>query len=712
MIIEKIELENFMCYSGRQTMKFTEGINVIVGDNGYGKSKLYDAFYWALYDQIFVTEQKKFLGTSEVRSKVVSDKAIFETKEGKVAASVKIIFHDLEKDSIYILRREFTAWKENGALREDRNSELTIQVKGLPFQNAKMITDREEMDKIIEKILPAQIKPYLWFQGEQVESIIDFNQQDTLTRAINVLSSITRYDEIKTVATLASKTARTEYDREVRRLSNDAVRSQELEKQRNDLEVLIERHLKEETEIKENLSRAEEKRELLANKSADAHKVTVLQQKKKDILDQLEELNKSFDDEQIAFHRKMFRNKWVLKGTRELVEIYSKRYDQYDQQRIAANIATPRLPIDVPEPIYLQRMLDQERCLVCDREAKKGTEPYDMIAALLHRSDNKSNLATSPAHKQNFSTDFKRLYQNGLSLAHRIDDIDEDIADTLNKINNQRNRIKTTAKALQDTEKEIENLLIAASINADQAQQIDAEYYVQNEKIIDFVDRLARVSQKLESFRNELRGVNDQLRSLVKTEIPAWLTEKQQVLSDFEIIAFSTRDRVFSNLIQQLETEANRHYEAMTAGNKSARGRIKLKKLPNQNYMPEIIDEKGSPLLGSNTSNLILVKLAAIMAIVSAKSSAGIVDFYTLITDAPTSVFGEDYTIGFCKTISKVYKQSIVMSKEFYKNQQLQEELLNNPEINVGKVYVITPSIRESERINRNTLSTTIETLK
>ena len=99
------------------------------------------------------------------------------------------------------------------------------------------------------------------------------------------------------------------------------------------------------------------------------------------------------------------------------------------------------------------------------------------------------------------------------------------------------------------------------------------------------------------------------------------------------------------------------------------------------------------------------------MAIVSAKSNDGVVSFYTLITDAPTSVFGEDYTIGFCKTISKVYRQSIIMSKEFYKNIALRNQLLTNDEIKLGKVYLISPSIQENSRSNRNSLSTNIEKL-
>jgi DNA sulfur modification protein DndD len=237
------------------------------------------------------------------------------------------------------------------------------------------------------------------------------------------------------------------------------------------------------------------------------------------------------------------------------------------------------------------------------------------------------------------------------------------------------------------------------------------EYSIQNKKAKDFSELQNKIKQQIDFAKNNLKNANEQLKALVTGEIPKWLIEKRDVLSDFETIAGTTRERVFNNLITQLEKEANLHYEAMTSGNKSARGQIKLRKLPNGNYMPEINDNNGIPLLGSNTSNLILVKLSVIMAIISAKSSSGVVDFYTLITDAPTSVFGEDYTIGFCKTISKVYRQSIIMSKEFYKNQNLRTELLTNPEIKIGKVYMITPSIPESDRSNRNNLSTNVDAL-
>jgi DNA sulfur modification protein DndD len=725
MIVEKIELENFMCYSGKNAFEFTEGINVIIGDNGYGKSQLYNAFYWVMYDQIFVKEADKFLNTKSLKSKIISDKAKAETNHGQLSAIVSITFHNLERDNVYILERKYTVDVTDGKMIENNDSEFTIMERELSYMNARLVNDEEKKQSIKTRILPPNLKPYLWFQGEQVESIIDFNKQDSLTQAINVLSNISRYDEIQNIANLASKAANSEYDRERRRLSKDRDKSLELENLKASLLRKIELLHKEEKELSDNLSIAEERCEILLSKTGDAQKINELKEKLKGIKNLIEEFNNRLKEDQISFFKKMFRNKWLLKGTGNIYEEYSEKFSNYQQKRLlrlaeikakqeietkAEKELQTRLPFNVPEPNYVQWMLKEEKCLVCDREAKVGSVAWNKIKELIERPE-KQNSKIELTTKQNFESDFKKLYQNGISLSDRIVNIDSDISETL------QNRMALAAKIREENykfkkvEDQIQALLSDTSLTLEGAGHILNEYSIQNTKAKDFNSRLNKVIQQIEFNKNSLRNVNDQLSALVTGEIPKWLIEKLEVLNDFEIIAKNTRERVFSSLINQLEQEANTHYEVMTLGNKSARGKIKLRQLPNGNYMPEIINSVGEPLSGYNTSNLILVKLATIMAIVSAKSSLGVVDFYTLITDAPTSVFGEDYTIGFCKTISKVYKQSIIMSKEFYKNQELRNELLTNPDIRIGVVYMITPSIPEKQRDNRNSLVTNIERL-
>src|SRR5437763_1191824 len=155
MIIEKIELDNFMCYAGKQSMDFCEGINVVIGDNGYGKSKLYDAFYWVMYDQVFVPEKKEFQNTKAVRSKIISDKAKAEAKSGKATAAVSVTIHNTEKDNIYILERKYSVYIKDGNITESNDSEFTVMQKELSYLNAKMVTDEDEKKRIVAKILPS-----------------------------------------------------------------------------------------------------------------------------------------------------------------------------------------------------------------------------------------------------------------------------------------------------------------------------------------------------------------------------------------------------------------------------------------------------------------------------------------------------------------------------------------------------------------------------
>jgi DNA sulfur modification protein DndD len=727
MILQSIELKNFMCYYGENKFDFTEGINVIIGDNGYGKSKLYDAFYWVMYDKCFDTSKKEFRQTSQLKRLIVSDKAVKEVVDGTVTTSVKLTFHDQVKDSIYILERSYNIQKVEEGIKEDKDSQQTIYKKDLAYLNAREVNDPDQIEQIKNLILPENIKPYMWFQGEQVESIIDFNKQDTLTQAINVLSNISRFDGIKELAIGLNESAANELNRKVRSLSKDKGKSEQLELERQTLLERTKGLQTQELQLRDNLAKAEENSELLINKLEEAQNIRQLEEKRKDIEKQLIDTISELEQEHIFLHKKMFTNRWVLKGCGNLFEEYSKKYSTYDfnklkkkaelQAKIDAENAVlselqTRLPIDVPEPIYVERMLADEHCLVCDREAKKGSDAWNKINELLTRQTAKLQILNpEELSLHNFSGDFKRLYQNGLGLQYSIENVDKDIAETFRRqkrINNKRKNLHTD---LISIESQIQNLISESGIGVKEAKDLLSSYTIQNDFAKSYQKQVSDLENKIRNNQEKLKTIEDQLNSLVTGEIPRSLLSKVEVLKDFEKTASETRNRVFSQLVNVLEVEANKHYNDMTKGNLSARGIIKLKELSNGNFMPELVDSDGNVLLQLNTGNIILIKLATIMAIISARQGSRATDLYTLITDAPMSVFGEDYTIGFCKTVSKVYRQSIIMSKEFYRNENLRNELLNNSEIKVGKVYMITPSIPETERSNRESLTTNITAL-
>ena len=50
MIIKKVKIENFLSYFDNKTFEFSNGLNIILGENGEGKTKFFDAVEWLLQD--------------------------------------------------------------------------------------------------------------------------------------------------------------------------------------------------------------------------------------------------------------------------------------------------------------------------------------------------------------------------------------------------------------------------------------------------------------------------------------------------------------------------------------------------------------------------------------------------------------------------------------------------------------------------------------
>lgn len=723
MILQSIELNNFMCYSGHNKLEFTEGINIIIGDNGYGKSKLYDAFYWVIYDQCFDTRKKAFVNTTSLKKNIISDKAITETYDGFVTASVILTFHNTDKNSIYTLERRYRVKKEGDQIIEDQKSEEIIKMKDLTYLNAKEVTDPLVICNIKKSILPENIKPYMWFQGEEIEKIIDFNAENSLTNAINVLSNISQYDNMIKLATTLKESANKDYLKKQRDLSSDKEKSESLELNRQQLENLINANVLQELQFKDTLATAKEKSETLFNKIANAQQISMLEERKRGIQKNLAEAQDEYEQEQRLFSKRLFLNKWVLKGTASLFDDYSTVYNNFVQKKLSRKVRSDfendfnktlfQLPIDVPEPIHLENMLKEEFCLVCRRPAKSGSSEWLNMKALLDRSKERPTVKEDEELNRNdFSVDLKKLYHAGLILSHNIPNIADDIKAVQRKNRELDKKLKTLSQDCKEIEAEINTLMVNSALSGSQATNILSDYRAQNDLAKRSTREVDLTEQKIAKNRVDLAQIEAELSKLVTGEIPNYLIDKKKVLNEFKLVSDSTRKRVFHNLVSQLEAEANKHYKEMMQGNLGIIGSIKFKQLSNEkNYMPELIDDLGNVLLQLNTGNIILIKLATIMAIISARKGSDTTNLYTLITDAPTSFFGEDYTIGFCKTVSKVYRQSIIMSKEFYKNLSLRKQLLNDSEVRLGKVYMISPNVDENERSNRNSLSTIITAL-
>jgi predicted ATP-dependent endonuclease of OLD family len=66
VIINQLELKNWFNYTGEyenNVIMFSDGLNIIIGDNNAGKTKLHNAFRWILKNEVIIIEGNDALET-------------------------------------------------------------------------------------------------------------------------------------------------------------------------------------------------------------------------------------------------------------------------------------------------------------------------------------------------------------------------------------------------------------------------------------------------------------------------------------------------------------------------------------------------------------------------------------------------------------------------------------------------------------------------
>ena len=643
MLINRIEIENFLSYHEKNPFEFGEGTTIIIGQNNTGKSKLFDAFNWVLYDRAFKTREERWDLTKDWGEELVNNLAKRDCITGNtVECSVSILFTDGEGNS-YFLTREYRI-KKTGEKSWDtpRNSELSLTITEAITGNNKSYYDKDAEEQLYT-LFPENLSKYFLFQGENISQIMSLNNRSAFTKALRDLSRIEVFERAKGYTDKVLKTIKREFenkedvDKELqdkkRRLSGD------IQKLKDDLET--------QNEAFENACRERDiAKGVYDQKGEELKKYEECAVILRDIefLENQRQSKNELRQNLIEAQKKDVFDRWMYAGTEDILKNFLKFYDKNKVEK------------KIPEPIrqeFIKEMLDTEACKVCGSSAPKGSSEYKKIQSHL----NEKALDKEVELINQLSLVADNMFDKVSNIANEIqefysksDDIDKQIKDLQVKIKAKEEELKTIIPA-DVSEDELKSKNFAQL----QRDHDNAKSDWENLKF-----KIGQITGKRDHIQKQLDDKQKEYDSLVESS--SNVIEKERFLLAEKINNSVTQfHTIFLNkLISDIEKEGNAFFHKMTQKNPALSGQVKVDYDSREVYT---VDEAGHRLQNINQANKVSLQIAFVAAILSVSNKFWNT-YFPFIADAPISALGGNNKITAVETMTDIFNQSIIVLKD------------------------------------------------
>jgi DNA sulfur modification protein DndD len=206
MILHSLKLTNFRQFRGAQQLSFAArthksgpNVTVIFGENGRGKTGIFRALIFGLYNERRLSQDGDVPGEE---LQLVNTAALDASGGKPVRTSVELDFSD--RRNRYLLRRTLVGMRDGDRLLEELE-EVYLQRRA-PDGNTTVI-DPADVPRVVAGVLDPRVREYFLFDGERIERLTraSLEQRQEVRRGIRDLLSV---DALDTAITAAAKLAR------------------------------------------------------------------------------------------------------------------------------------------------------------------------------------------------------------------------------------------------------------------------------------------------------------------------------------------------------------------------------------------------------------------------------------------------------------------------------------------------------------------------
>lgn len=195
MRFKQIEIHNYRQYRDL-TLEFRPGdhdLQLIVADNGVGKTNLLNAFTWCLYgDEPHLGNSKYDAGEPKLNKEVIAECVQNSVWVENVSVIVTVELGDTKNSTVKIKRSvPFRLLQKNGLefIEKKAEEQFTVTVtNGIDGQALSL--KNEGATAYINRYLPESIREYFFFDGEQLNTYFQETKGDRIKEAVYSISQI------------------------------------------------------------------------------------------------------------------------------------------------------------------------------------------------------------------------------------------------------------------------------------------------------------------------------------------------------------------------------------------------------------------------------------------------------------------------------------------------------------------------------------------
>ena len=722
MIIKEIKIKNFRSYYGdKNVFNFSDGLTLILGENGDGKTTFFEALQWLFNTTI---DKGSIEHISEMRK---SKLEIGEHDEVSV-------FMSFEHNGLKSVEKSFTF---------ERTGENSFKVGPLSFRGYETNgAEREQVGgkRLIDRCYDAFIQRFSMFKGESELNV--FNDKTALKQLVDKFSDIRKFDELVEYTESFAEKSNASYLKEMRSDDKVSKEAKLLESQIMTENQTISDLRKDIREKEESIEVYSTKLEELEANQETSERYKEIESRRKTQVEKLNSLKGKITA--VDYNHSLLDKLWILCAYPKILNEFKhkcsalskeKRKQERDFDRMQAeeigklkavkeiqgtliNGAT-ELPWYLPNQETMEEMINDHICKVCGRPAEEGSEAYKFMVAKLEDYKKHVELklraeseAKTIEEKVLFKNDFiEELHNMSISLSgssqSTVAGYAQEILDRQELVSTFRTELKIVEEKLQDIQDEKARLLIQAGNVSEAVLEKDFNdirgLFNQKERAN---VRLAELNSELEIHEGIKKNLQEKLNALdPQSSQVKVMRDVHRTLDEIAKAFGNAKEENLRRFLAEMENKANEYLETLSASD--FHGQIRLVQTANESTEIKLFSSNGTEIKkpsGSQETVMYMSILFAISDFTHEKRS----EDYPLIFDAATSSFGDVKEDDFYNVINSIKKQCIIVTKDFITRGEVRLkdiEKLNCPVYRIKKANGFDQS-------NLATIRTTVDKIK